>query len=105
MGRIIRMTESQINAIIQHLSEDTAPITIDATADVAAANGNASVGMKRAKDRMTQQGLANKDTTMTCDSDAINEKFLTKRQINERRLKYLRENSVRYTKKQIEKRW
>lgn len=104
MGKIVHMTESQINEIMDKINEDTAPISIDATADVAAANGNASIGMKKTKQRMAQQGMGNKDATITCDSDAILEKkTYTKKQLKEAKLRYLKENSVSYTKKEFKK--
>ena len=104
MGRKIYMTESQVNEIINKLNEDNAPLQVDATSDVAAAGGNASAGMKKTKQRINQQGLSNKDTTITCDSDAIMEcgKPITKAQVKEAKLRKLRESSVCYSKKQFQ---
>ena len=105
MGRIIRMTESQVNAIIRHLSEGTADVIIDGTSN--AANKNSiEQGVRDTITNATQNGLPADKVKVVIDGDRakqIQEKFLTKRQINEKRLKYLRENSVRYTKKQIER--
>lgn len=104
MGKIVHLTESQVNEIMDKINEDTAPISVDATADVAAANGNASIGMKKTKQRMAQQGMGNKDATITCDSDAIMENNVyTKKQLKEAKLRYLKENSVSYTKKEFKK--
>lgn len=97
MSRKIHMTESQIQEIVKQLNEDNSPLTVDATADVTAANGNASIGMKKAKDR-TRQQLGGKDATLTCDADAIMETY-TKKQCQAAKLKYLKEHSESYSKK------
>lgn len=97
MSRKIHLTESQVEEIMDKLNEDNAPITIDATADVTAANGNASVGMKKAKDR-AKTSLGNKDATLTCDADAVMESY-TKKQLKEAKAKYLKEHSTQYSKK------
>ena len=56
--------------------------------------------MKNAKQRLAQQGLGGKDVTMSVDSDAITEGY-TKKQLQEARLKYLRENSYSIKKKDV----
>ena len=103
MGRKIYMTEEQVNEIIDKLNEDNAPINVDATPDVTAAGGNASVGMKKAKDRLRTNGFGNKDANITCDADAIMEcgKPFTKKDIKARKLKQLKESSVCYSKKEF----
>ena len=97
MSKTIHLTESQVEEIMNKINEDNAPINIDATPDVAAANGNASVGMKKAKERV-RQSLGGKDATLTCDADAIMETY-TKGQLKAAKLKYLKENSESYSKK------
>ena len=103
MSRKIHLTESQVEEIVNKLNEDSAPITIDATADVTAANGNASIGMKKAKDR-AKMSLGNKDATLTCDSDVVMECY-TKKQIKEAKLRYLKEHSTAYSKKDFKNRF
>ena len=97
MSKKIHFTEGQINEICNKLDEDTAPITVDATADVTAANGNAGIGLKKAKDR-AKQTLGNKDANLTCDADAVMESY-TKKQLKEAKLRYLKEHSDSYSKK------
>ena len=99
MSKKVHFTESQVNEICDKLNEDNAPISIDATADVAAAGGNASVGMKKAKER-ARQSLGGKDATLTCDADAITECY-TKKQLKDAKLKYLKEHSCSYSKKEF----
>lgn len=103
MRKKIHLSEKQIENILRTLSEDSAPITIDATADVAAAGGNAQVGMKKAKDR-AKQSVGSKDTTLTCDADAVMESF-TKKQIKKARLKHLNENSTLFSKSDFRKKF
>ena len=104
-NRKVHFTESQVNEIMRKLNEDgQAPINIDVTSDIAAASGNASIGMQKAKQRMASQGLAGKDTTFSCDSDVVQESngnFYTKKQLKEAKLRYLRENSVSCSKKEF----
>ena len=99
MSKKIHLTEAQINEISDKLTEDSSPITIDATADVTAAGGNASVGMSKAKNR-AKQSLGGKDVTISCDADAVMECF-TKKQLKEAKLKYLKEHSTSYSKKEF----
>lgn len=100
MKRVLFTKEQLEECMVKSLQEDGAPVNIDATPDVTAANGNASLGMKNAKNRLSQQGLSGKDVTMTVDSDAITECF-TKKQIKEAKLKYLKENSYPIRKKDL----
>ena len=103
MMKKIHLTEKQIENILSTINEDGAPITIDATADVAAAGGNAQVGMKKAKDR-AKQTIGGKDVTLTCDADAVMESF-TKKQIKTARLKHLNENSKIFSKSDFRKKF
>ena len=100
MKRVLFTKEQLEECMVKSLQEDGLPVNIDATSDVTAANGNASLGMKNAKNRLSQQGLSGKDVTMTVDSDAIAECF-TKKQIKEAKLKYLKENSYPIRKKDL----
>lgn len=97
MSKKVHFSKSQMNEICDKLNEDNAPLTIDATSDVTAANGNAGIGMKKAKDR-AKQTLGNKDATLTCDADAVMESY-TKKQLKEAKLRYLKEHSDSYSKK------
>lgn len=101
--RKVRFTQKQLEeCMVKSLQEDGIPINIDATSDVTAANGNASLGMKNAKTRLSQQGLSGKDVTMSVDSDAITECF-TKKQLKEAKLRYLKENSYPIRKKDLKR--
>lgn len=107
MGKRIHITEAQLEGIMDKINEDGSPIVVDTTADIQAAHGNAQVGLKNAKQRLSQQGLSGKDVTLSTDADAIMEECgapITKRQIKEKRLKQLKESSVCYNKKQLETR-
>ena len=60
MKRVLFTKEQLEECMVKSLQEDGVPVNIDATPDVTAANGNASLGMKNAKnliDKMKEEKL------------------------------------------------
>ena len=99
--RKIHITEEQLDALKKRIEESNDELTIDAQPD---SNGSITTqGLKNQyNDAKSKVGSAN--VKLSVDGADLTEgeyKSFTKKQIKEARLKYLKENSVVFKKKNI----
>ena len=99
--RKIHITEAQLNELKQRLEE---AFNVDATKDTEAAGGNVKTAWDniKSKNPALSQQADNGEVNLSVNPTGIDEgKSYTKRQINEAKLKNLRENSVMFKKSDI----
>lgn len=98
MARKFCITEEQYNMAIRE--------GVELKADVAAAGGDVKKAISNTKQEAIKNGVNMQDATISINASDTNESrsFVTKRQLEESRLKALKKNSRTYTVKDFKKR-
>lgn len=101
MARQFIITEEQYNRL---MSESNEKIIIDASDKVKAKGGDVKSGVKDALSTTQQNGIPNDKTQVKIDGEAISEgRLLSKKKLQENRLKKLKKNSELYSVKDFMK--
>ena len=100
MGRIVHFTESQVNGIMERLNEDDLNVSYQKPA-----TGTPSIPDMEQQIRNAKKSAPNANVHLDVSQADLNvmesKGGFTKKQLKEAKLKYLKENSVSYSKKEF----